>query len=167
MKLFLAIFICLGSLCYPDDSPKDRAKILDHIFYNFPESGTLCQDKDGFVFVDISDDYINQLLQYILPENFESPPFFQRANGHGAHISVIYSHEAKKNRIKIKEAGQSIYFKVTDCKIVDSNQPQWEATCILKIEAPNLVNLRKKYGLAELNYDFHITIGVKKRKQAA
>lgn len=154
--LFLGLFFVVSSHLHANCE-----QILDYIFENLPEYGTLAQDSEGFVYVDIPNDFVDKLFPMISEKGFVKPPYFG-AGLHGAHISVIYASEAKKNNIKIKESGQTIYFSPTACRIVKpSKWKDVDEVYIITINAPALNKLRRRYGLGETAYPFHITIGIK------
>ena len=136
----------------------DCQKMLDYVFENLPECGTLKQDKYGFTYVDIPDDYIYGLV----PEGFEPPDYFGPELV-GAHISVIYQPEAVEYNLVGKVKETPVSFTVTDCAIVHPD-PDSEL-CILVVESPKLERIRKFYGLPKAKYPFHITIGVRKGEE--
>jgi hypothetical protein len=151
-SLFLLVGAYLSANCKP---------MIDYIFENLPEYGTLTQDSEGFVYVDIPNDYIYKLFPMIGEKGFVKPPYFGPGL-HGAHISVIYASEAKENNIQIKEVGQTIYFSPKACETVKpSKWKQVDQVYIITVDAPALNKLRKRYGLRDAAYPFHITIGVK------
>ncbi len=161
------IILCLWMVTLSADQLCD--KIKDCIAEQLSTSGTLKQDSQGYVYVDIDDRYIVSLIELIEKEGFEQPPYFGPGL-HGAHISVISAQEAKKFALgKIKERGATIPFTIKDCQIV--HPPTWkevESIYILTVEAPLLDELRQQYGLPKSRYDFHITIGlIYKEAQAA
>lgn len=165
MKYFKLLLLSL-SLVFISAQGSEKAAssedILHYIVERLPEYGILEMDDRGFVYVDVDDDYILRLVQFIKGEGFEEPPYFDAAGLHGAHITVMRPGELKCDE-KIKEAGQTVYFNVKECQIV--KPPHWtdvECIYIITVEAPYLDKLREKYGLPKLIYDFHITIGVKK-----
>jgi hypothetical protein len=166
----LSILLCLVfsiSAIAEEKSPCDKiqAYILDHL----PESGKLCQDSKGFVYVHLDDKYIHMLNEFIKDEGFELPPYFSGDKQHGAHISVIYVREAEEYHVgKIKEAGQTITFKCLGCKTaVPTRWKEVAEVYVIPIEAPSLDRLRKKYGLPKAEHPFHITLGVKYREKEA
>lgn len=138
-------------------------EMMDYIFENLPEYGTLVQDERGFVYVDIPNDYIHKLYPMIDEKGFEEPPYFVRPRLHGAHISVIYASEARDHGIKLQDGGgQTIYFSPKMCKIVKpSKWNEVEDVYIITVDAPALNKLRRRYGLKDATYPYHITIGVK------
>jgi len=163
------IFLFLFTVGYADDKPQAHDKILDYAFETLDNVGVLRQNGSGMVYVEIPDDYIYKLYPFILEEGFQLPTSLQGPNALGAHISVIYGGEARDRGIGlINERNSKIFFKVAGCKIVPLNQEEYESACVVTIIAPNLNQLRKRYGLPEMKHDFHITIGLKPRnKQAA
>ncbi|GAB4189133.1 MAG: hypothetical protein Tsb0015_09660 [Simkaniaceae bacterium] len=157
--IFLSAFLIKG---FSIEKPQKEDEILQHAFFYLPEYGTLQQDKYGFVYVDIDDDYIDDLWPYIETEGFKVPPYFRGRDFHGAHISVVYEPEAKiYNLGAIAEIGKTVYFKIKDCQIVSLPNDNWDSVCLLIVEAPYLSKIRKKYGLPAMKHDFHITIGIK------
>lgn len=124
--------------------------------------GVLRENEEGFVYLDIDDNYIHQLIHYIKGSGYEKPPYFGEPHLVGAHISVIYAAEEKKG--EIAEEGKVIYFTPLECKIVQP--PNWEGiegACIIEVDAPELDKIRAKYGLPKFEFGYHITIGVKKK----
>ncbi len=107
------------------------------------------------------------LSEFISEEGYELPPYFGRDELHGAHISVIYSKEAKEYGVgKVKEVGETIYFKPLGCRVVaPKNWKDVDEVYVIAVQAPVLNRLRKKYGLPKAGQDFHITIGVKYRQE--
>lgn len=137
-------------------------KLLRYIEENLPHTGVI-KKAQGFVYVDVDDDYIHKLIGYIADVGFVEPPYFQESKSAGAHITVIYPEEMEKFGIEtIAELGENISFKVTDCKIVrPSGRSSFQEAYLLIVDAPALDQIRKKYGLPKRQYEFHITVGVK------
>lgn len=162
MHRFLFVLLVLFAPCFADDAPKNTSKILDHVFYNLNCVGTIKQGAGGMVYVDVDDDFILKLYPLIQDEGFVLPTSLQGKNAIGAHITVVYNREANDYDLGwIEERNTQVFFTVTDCKIVELDQAGYESACVLKIKAPNLDKLRKKYGLPAIKYDFHIMIGMK------
>lgn len=159
LKHLLLILLCSVAIAKEDPS---CAPMLDYIQKNMQTSGTL-RNANGFVYVDVDDAYVHELIQFIQKEGFEEPPYFDGPGLVGAHITVVYPEEMKKYGVKsIEECGTSIYFTPRTCQIV--HPPRWQEideVYFIVVDAPQLDNLRKKYGLPKREYDFHITIGVK------
>ncbi|KKM60261.1 hypothetical protein LCGC14_1543610 [marine sediment metagenome] len=130
--------------------------------------GILKKTKDNFVYLDISNDIINGFISILDDEGINKPPYNLKSfNNVGAHISVIGIDEYKNNEIKeIKEIGQEFNFVLKDLKT--TNPKGWDEMkkiYFLRVDAPELEELRNKYKLSKLieGHDFHITIGVEKK----
>lgn len=160
LRYLLSFLIVWGSSCFAQ-AISPCPQVMNYIQHQLPHHGVL-KFSDGFVYVDISDDYIHELIHFV-GADFQEPPYFGRPELVGAHITVIYPGEVKKYKIRaIQESGEIISFTPKTCQIV--HPPHWEGiqeVYFVTVEAPDLEKLRKKYGLPKQEYDFHITIGVK------
>lgn len=130
--------------------------------------GTL-KSTNGFVYVDIDDKYVHELIQFIEKSGFQKPPYFADPNLVGAHITVIYPDEMKEYSLEqIKEVGTTIYFQPLECNL--ATPPNWkeiDQVYFIVVDSPQLDQIREKYGLPNREYKFHITIGVKPKKADA
>jgi len=126
-----------------------------------PSSGRLARSKNKLSYLNIEDAYIHDLFPLLQNQAIKIPDYFGK-QGVGAHISVIYPEEKKE--ISDADLGQEHDFLIKDLIAAKINQKIYYA---LFIEAPSLLQLRRKYGLTDLlcfkNYaiGFHITIGTK------
>jgi len=174
MKYFNVIVLAILSIAmllyvsYQEKSSQDTYttnwdKALEHAQSNLPHEGTLVVGRDGFVYLKVSDEYINELFPILdlEKEGFRKPPFFRTGKSPGAHISVFY----KQERIHPKELGRTFHFNIKKVEIVQPNK--WDEFAILKVESPELEQLREKYGLSPKlkGHDFHITIGKKRLRR--
>jgi len=155
------LFLCSFSLIA---SAPSYDKIADYIFDHLDTVGTLEQDRYGFVYVNLDDDFIFKLYDLIEDQGFVPPPYFGHSEMHGAHISVIYPGEVQHYKIgKVTEVGNEIKFC---CKKSEIVQPKnWRGVSdayVIEVEAPSLAKIRKKYGLPKAAHKFHITIGIKR-----
>ena len=130
--------------------------------------GRLSQADNGFVYVNISNNFIHGFFPLINEDGVEKPPYFGKGKGKvGAHISAISDKELERG-VEIKEIGEEIPFFI---KGVYSTKPEgWsgmERVWFVSVDCPRLKEIRKKYKLAptykDKGHDFHITVGVKKR----
>ena len=134
--------------------------VLDYAHSRLSPCGIL-KDSSGFIYVDIDDAYIHELIPFIQKAGFVEPPYFGSEELVGAHITVVYPDEVKKYEIGVmEECGKTIYFTPKACQIV--NPPKWkDQIYLMVVEAPELDRIRKKYGLPKREYAFHITIGIR------
>lgn len=127
-----------------------------------PQWGEL-KISNGFVYVDIDDSYIYKLIPLIEEDGFQCPPYFGSKDLVGAHITVIYPHEMKGIDY-IQECGETIHFVLKGCQVVKPLRWQEvEEVFLIVVEAPRLHQIREKYGLPKMEFDFHITVGVKRK----
>lgn len=129
-------------------------EILDYARHNLPQKGRL-SNKDGFIYVDVDDDYIHTLFEMLGEEGFEKPPYFRRADAAGAHISVIL----KGEHVIPEELDLEFSFEIRRIRIVET--PRHGTYAIIEVDSPELEALRAKYGLSPKvhgDHEFHITI---------
>ena len=155
----LIVFLILCTQCIAASCDT----ILEYSQNHLALSGEL-KNLDGFVYVDLDDNYIHSLVEFIRDQGFQEPPYF--GDGLiGAHITVAYPKELN-NQI-IEECGMPVSFTLRECQIV--HPPRWqdiEEVYLIVVDAPILDQLREKYRLPKRQYDFHITIGVKQKVAA-
>lgn len=150
--------------CAPVSQNEPAPKILEHVNYQLPPSGILREHK-GFVYVDLDDDYIHDVVKFIMPEGFSKPPYFGNADLVGAHISVMFPSELKQKKItKIDECGQRIFFKIKECAVVYPARMKAGSVYIITVDTQELDQIRAKYGLAKPEHAYHITIGMTPKK---
>lgn len=136
-------------------------EIMTYAQENLPHTGIL-RNTNGFVYLDIDNNFIYELVPFIQSAGFEMPPYFEREGLVGAHISVIFPNELTD--VKIEECGKEYSFQLVNCITVIPEQFKEPIEfCLLIVEAPELNKLREKYGLARSDHNLHITIGIKKK----
>lgn len=128
------------------------------------QKGILKQKDNGYLYVEVSNDYIAEALSVIEAQGKMVPPrHYTSKKGIGAHISVMYENEQILNEIwEIKELGQEFTFNVMELRTVKLNKDnQVQKLWLLAVAAPELEKLREDYGLPSKlkGHDFHITIG--------
>jgi hypothetical protein len=127
--------------------------------------GVLKKTEEGLVYLDIDDRFINDLFSFINEEGFEKPPYFDKEKGVGAHITVVYPTENANTQVL--PIGKAFPFTIKECQIVrPATWAELEALFLVTVDASQLDALRATLNLPKKTYSFHITIGVKYKKNA-
>lgn len=134
-------------------------QVVDYAKENLLLEGQLLIKSDGFAYLKVDDEYIHTLFPMLgLEEDgFKKPPYFRSKEAPGAHISVFY----EKEHVFPEEIGQYFHFKLKQIVIVKPSKDTSYA--VLQVEAPELENLRKKYGLSPklFGHEYHISLAKK------
>lgn len=130
----------------------------------FEQKGILKQKDNGYLYIEVSRDFIAEALPLIDAQGKIVPPkHYTSKKGIGAHISVMYEDEQILNEIwEIKELGQEFTFNVMELRTVKLYKDnKMKKLWLLAVYAPELEKLRESYGLSSRlkDHDFHITIG--------
>ena len=130
----------------------------------FEQKGVLKQKDNGYLYIDVSNDFIAESLPLIEAKGKLVPPsHYTSKKGIGAHISVMYENEQIMNEIwEINELGQEYTFTVLELRTVKLNKNnKVKKLWLLAVDAPELEKLREAYGLSPKlkGHDFHITLG--------
>lgn len=125
--------------------------------------GTLKQKDNGYLYVEVSKDFIAELLPLIeAPGRLDPPKHYKSRKGIGAHISVMYENERIANEIwDVAELGQEFAFSILELRTVKLNKDnKMKKLWLLAVSCPELERLRENYGLSSKlkDHDFHITI---------
>lgn len=134
----------------------DAAEIIQVVEQQMPLSGEL-RNCNGFIYLDVDDAYIHRLIDLIDLPGFEEPPYFGDGLV-GAHISIFYQDDGIEN---VEELGQTFTFVPKECITVKPGK--WEGVeevYCLRVESPELDQLRAKYGGSKSHHPLHITIAV-------
>jgi hypothetical protein len=142
---------------------EDQPLVLEKVI-QLEQKGILKQKENGYLYLDVSNDYIREALPLLeIPGKIVPPSHFSTKKGIGAHISVMYETEQIVNDIwEIKELGQEFTFTILEVRTVKINKNnQMKKLWLIAVDAPELQLLRESYGLSPKlkNHDFHITIG--------
>jgi len=131
------------------------------------QKGILKEKSNGYLYLDVSDEYIVQAIDLIdVPGKMLPSRDYTKQNGIGAHISVIFENERCREQIyEVLEVGQEFSFSIKELGTLQARNDR-DKIWVLAIDAPELEALRKSYGLPPLarDQDFHITIGLEVRK---
>lgn len=164
--LFLVILttsLASSAFAVVDYQIEDQPHVIEKVV-QFEQKGILKQKDNGYLYVEVSRDFIAEALPLIIAQGKLVPPrHYTSKKGIGAHISVMYENEQILNEIwEIKELGQEFTFTVMELRTVKLNtNNKMKKLWLLAVAAPELEKLRESYGLSSKlkNHDFHITIG--------
>jgi hypothetical protein len=163
----LALLILTTSLSLPayavdDFHVENQPQVIEKVI-QYPQKGILKQKDNGYLYVEVSREFIAEALPLIEAAGKLVPPqHYKSKKGIGAHISVMYENEQIQNEIwEIKELGQEFTFTIMELRTVKLNHDnKMKKLWLLAVYAPELEKLRESYGLSSKlkNHDFHITI---------
>lgn len=166
-KLFVIVALT-SSLVSPafaaiDYQVESQPQVIEKVV-QFEQKGILKQKDNGYLYIEVSRDFIAEALPLIEAQGKIVPPrHYTSKKGIGAHISVMYENEQIMNEIwEIKELGQEFTFTVMELRTVKLNKDnKVKKLWLLAVAAPELEKLRESYGLSSRlkGHDFHITIG--------
>lgn len=147
----------------PDYQVEDQIQVVEKAL-QLEQRGILKQKDNGYLYLDVSNEFISEILPLIEAQGKIVPPrHYTSKKGIGAHISVMYENEQILNEIwEIQELGQEFSFHVMELRTVKLNKDgKMKKLWLLAVSAPELEALRESYGLSSKlkNHDFHITIG--------
>lgn len=127
--------------------------------------GQLCLKGNGFVYLNVSNDFIDDVLPQ-LPLQGELDPVSTKPKKMGAHISVIHEDEMIGREIwELVEAGEWFTFEIKELRYIDRKTEKGpKRLWLLAADSPALEKLRRSYGLKPKlkGHDFHITLGNEK-----
>jgi hypothetical protein len=115
--------------------------------------GVLRQTVQGYVYLDIDNQFILALLPYLVSHGLMRPPYFNLFHSpDGAHIPVIPAREAFFQEIgSIREIGQEFSFEIEGLySVKPNNWQEIEEIWFFKVKCPELETLRRKYFLPSL-----------------
>ncbi|MCB1072466.1 MAG: hypothetical protein H7A41_03530 [Chlamydiales bacterium] len=166
LKSWFFVFVVIFQYAIAKEPPSS-SEILRYTENHLPLSGTL-KTSQHFIYVDLEDDYIHQLIFFIEGEGFKKPPYFGSPDLVGAHITVVYPDEMQQYEIQEAQVPtQQISFNLKECQVVHPLRlKEIDEVYLIAIESPELDKIREDLGLPKKKYDFHITIGMKPKKKS-
>ncbi len=158
----LAAFSLSSAFAAVDYHIEDQYAVVEKAL-QLEHKGVLKQKDNGYLYIEVSRDYIAQILPLIeAPGKLIPPRHYKAKNGIGPHISVMYENEQIEHEIwKIDEIGQEFSFSILELRTVKLNKDgKMKKLWLLAVSSPELEMLRQKYGLSPKlkGHDFHITI---------
>lgn len=159
--LFIALIALFGWLEYSSNtlSYSQKQEALDFIKKELPQQGKLLRKSDGYIYLKVDDNYIDQLYELLKlkEKGFSKPPYFRTRESPGAHITLFYA----KEKIRPKELGKIFHFKVENIAVIKTRKGA--VNVILEVSSPELQQLKEKYERhKKKDQKLHITIGKKR-----
>lgn len=165
MRYLILLFILVVSHGWATQVPAAK-EIMAYTRTHLPTTGVIKREGD-LIYLDVDDNYIYKLQPIIRGYGFKVPPYFGEHGLVGAHITLISRDEIQTYGIEqISEIGKRVKFKPQKCRM--ETPPHWDAIAkvyFIEVEAPTLTKIRKKYGLPDREFKFHITIGLKPKTE--
>jgi hypothetical protein len=151
-----------------ETDPDNCAGLMQVAQNLFSLKGILRQDSQGFLYLDVSDDFVYKILPLLKETGIERPPYFEYTGPFGAHFAIILSKELRSHSSwkKIPELGQEFSFELIGCHCLEpAGWAEMEKVWFFTIKCPQAERLREKHLLPSLinNHEFHITCAVKRR----
>lgn len=162
-KFVLTALLAVSALSAGDYHVENQPYVIERIA-QVELKGILKQKDNGYLYVEVSRDFIAEALPLIEAQSAIVPPrHYTSKKGIGAHISVMYENEQIENEVwQIKELGQEFTFSLIELRTVKINKNnKLQKLWLIAVDAPDLEKLRESYGLSSKlkGHDFHITIG--------
>ncbi len=150
----LVLFFLYGSVVHAASD----ALILKNAQQHFSIVGTLERTREGFVYVKVSEEYINETLLF-LGDEVIAPPAYYGVRKVGAHITAIKQDEAQHKKLFIPQIGQPVVFFAKRFAAKEINDSRYY---YYLVEVPQVELIRLANGLPGkiLGDDFHITVGI-------
>lgn len=145
-------------------SKYNASAIKTYIRDFLPLKGKLCQNRKGFVYLEIDDKYLVDLLPFIPNRRAKPAPYLGiYSKPDCAHIPVILASERELHNLgEIAEIEEEVSFEIAGLYSVTPNWPGVEQVWYLTIKAPRLEEIRENYRLSPHigGHPFHIAIGI-------
>lgn len=159
----LVLFLPLSLLANVDYQVENQPKVIEATA-SLDHHGVLKQKDNGYLYVEVPNEYISVLLPMIDCEGRIVPPrHYTSKKGIGAHVSVMYENERIDHEIwNVDEMGEVFSFDVKELRTVKlTRDNKTKKLWLLALSAPDLEILREAYGLSSKlkGHDFHITLG--------
>ena len=162
-SLFFPFVACFFSVFAATPIVLDSPQVLTFAKTKLPHEGILKQTLDGFLYVELPEEYVFELIPLISTGSACPPPYFDKGKI-GAHISVAYSEEMESIRpSKIPYLGKKVFFSIRNLEKVElQNSKLGSEVYFLTVESPQIAEIRSSLDLPPKikSYGFHITIAV-------
>ncbi|WP_058464286.1 hypothetical protein [Legionella cincinnatiensis] len=127
--------------------------------------GTLDVTKEGYVYLKVSNDYLNVLYPILIQhaEEKDAPCIVPAKSPVGSHITVFYAGQLSPEQIKSLPIGKTFNFQIKEIEIVNKtkhwhHQPEKVIWYVLLIDSPELSSRLKPLITIRQFRSFHISI---------
>lgn len=164
-RIFLTFVLVPWALFAAIPTVIDNTELLTYAQECLPHSGILKQTDEGFLYVELPQEYVFDLLPMMQDSDLCPPPYFY-AGKVGAHITVASASEMQYIGFpKVPELGKRIFFSIGNFSKVHlekSGLGEDKDIYMLTVHAPKLNQIRFRLGLPKKGKDFsfHITVAI-------
>lgn len=128
--------------------------------------GRLLMSASGWLTLEVPNDLGNGLFAALAEPGVEQP-ISETHNRYNAHVSVMRPEEVEQigGSGVITERGRTFGFNLSTVREI-TNPSGWSDVAkvwLVEVRSPELMTLRRTYGLGEPKYPFHITFAIRKR----
>jgi hypothetical protein len=164
VNLLLSVCLAIFSAESAEVAIEENQRLIQVAQQELASVGTVRQTDQGFVYLDVDDNFIYKLFPLIDANGhiLKLPPYFNGDRQAGAHVTIMSASEVQKQNIgTLAESGQEIPFSIIAFgSIAPERWKGVERVWFLVIESPALDQLRIKYGLTPKDISYHITVAV-------
>jgi hypothetical protein len=144
----------------------NSVSICAYARYALPKKGILRQDHEGFVYLELSDNFITEIYSLIHDQKNEEAPLYY-VESSPAHIPVILPHEwtQRKGWGEIKDLENQFAFEISTLRSLKPTcWPDVEKIYFFEIKSHELENLRERHLLPPRirGHDFHVAVAFEK-----
>ncbi|KTD57201.1 hypothetical protein Lsai_1805 [Legionella sainthelensi] len=132
---------------------------------SLPTQGTLEVTKEGYVYLKVSNDYLNVLYPILIQhaEEKDTPCIMPAKSSVGSHVTVFYAGQLSPEQIQSLPIGNTFNFQIKEIEMVNKtkywhNQPEKVIWYVLLIDSPDLSSRLKSLITLRHFRSFHISI---------
>jgi hypothetical protein len=130
IQKFFAVLLLTTSLCSFANAANDyqienQPQVIEQVV-QIEQKGILKQKDNGYLYIEVSKDFIASALPLIdTPGKIVPPHHYSSKKGIGAHISVMYENEQIENEIwEIEELGQEYSTSISKSPLWIARKPR-------------------------------------------
>lgn len=142
--------------------PYSTSQAFQEALSAIPCMGVLCQETTGYLYLKVSQDFIDKLLPLIKLRSTQRLVIDRPENDVGAHISIVYPDEIQTGAI-VPNLGRTIDFTVQDLSLYTASV-HGKSHMVLVVQSRALealriaLHLQKEHFYCGVQVPFHITL---------